>query len=86
MKPEAKPPGSSSPNHGPKGPQAEIVMKRTNETLVELLAQMIDPEAFGLPNIREEGTITDRGEARDKARAIIEWLRKNRTLTSLFSS
>lgn len=47
--------------------------KTTNEYLIEALARMIDPESFGLPNIVEEGTITDRDEARDKARVILQW-------------
>jgi hypothetical protein len=38
---------------------------------VEELAHIIDPEAFGLPNNIEDGTITDRDEARDRARLIL---------------
>jgi hypothetical protein len=38
---------------------------------VEELAHIIDPEAFGLPNNEEDGTITDRDAARDRARLII---------------
>ena len=41
---------------------------------VEQIARMVDPEAFGLPNIVEDGTITDRDEARDKARVILAWI------------
>jgi len=43
---------------------------------VEQIARMVDPEAFGLPNIVEDGTITDRDEARDKARVILAWIEK----------
>lgn len=40
-------------------------------TLIEKIAQIIDPEAWGLSNNIEDGTITDRDEARDRARLII---------------
>lgn len=41
---------------------------------VEALAKMIDPEAWGLPNNVEADTITDRDEARDRARVILRFL------------
>jgi hypothetical protein len=41
---------------------------------VEAIAHIIDPEAFGLPTNIEEGTITDRDEARDRARIILRSL------------
>ena len=42
-----------------------------NDELIERLAKIIDPEAFGLPDNSEEGTITDRDTARDRARLIL---------------
>ena len=39
--------------------------------LVERLAKIIDPEAFGLPYKTEPGTLPDRDVARDRARMVL---------------
>ena len=54
-----------------KMPAAQI----TKAHLIEAIARMVDPESFGLPNIIEQGTISDRDEARDKARVILQWFK-----------
>ena len=42
-----------------------------NSEVIEKLARIIDPEAFGLPNNAEPCTLTDRDQARDRARLIL---------------
>jgi hypothetical protein len=42
--------------------------------VVERLAKIIDPEAFGLPSNAEPNSISDRDEARDRARLILREL------------
>jgi hypothetical protein len=39
--------------------------------VVEQIAKIIDPEAFGLPPNEDKETITDRDVARDRARLVI---------------
>lgn len=54
--------------------RARTFSTRTPEQVqeaVERIARIIDPEAFGLPNNIEDGTLTDRDEARDRARIIL---------------
>ena len=51
-------------------------MNKTTQSndLTEQVAKVIDPEAFGLPDNSEYGSITDRDTARDRARLVIALL------------